>query len=72
MLHVVNSNNNLFSGHSMKDLLLVSLVVSCASFQMEHDLINIVNGVKNFFYSDCIFFLHDKGRGKYSLRNRPW
>jgi hypothetical protein len=55
----------------MKDLLLVSLVVSCACFQTEHDLVNIVNGVKNFFYSDCIFFLHDEGRGKYKLRKRP-
>ena len=55
----------------MKDLLLVSLVVSCACFQTEHDLVNIVNGVKKFFYSDGIFFLHDEGRGKFNLRNRP-
>jgi hypothetical protein len=55
----------------MKDLLLVSLVVSGACFQREHDLANIVNGVKNFFNSDCIFFLHDEGRGKYDLRDRP-
>jgi hypothetical protein len=55
----------------MKDLLLIFLVVSCACFQTELDLVNVVNGVKNFFYSDCIFFLHDEGRGKYNLRDRP-
>jgi len=54
----------------MKDLLLVSFVVSCACFQTVHDLVSIVNGVKNF-YSDCIFFLHDEARGKFKLRNRP-
>jgi len=54
----------------MKDLLLLSFVVSCACFQTEHDLVNIVNGVK-IFYSDCIFFLHEEGGGKFKLRNRP-
>ena len=48
----------------MKDLLLVSLLVSYASFQREHDLVNIVNDVKNFFCADSIFFLHDDGLGK--------
>ena len=65
MLYIIKgNNNNLFAGHSMKDLLLISLIASSACYQEEHDLVSIVNDVKNFFYSGCIFFLHDGGRGK--------
>lgn len=48
----------------MKNLLLMSIIAACTCFHNEHDLVDIVNDVKNFFYSGCIFFLRDEGRGK--------
>lgn len=63
-LNVTNNKNSLFADQSMKNLLLMSIIAVCACFHNEHDLVNIVNDVKNFFYSGCIFFLRDEERGK--------
>lgn len=67
-----NDYRNLFTGLSMKYLLLASLIASCAGFNKEQNFVDIVVAVKQFFYSGCVYILHDDDLGKFKWLKMPF
>jgi hypothetical protein len=62
----------LFVGHSMKDLLLIFLIGSCAGFNKEQNFVDIVVAVKHYFRSGCVYILHEEEHGECKCRNKSF
>jgi hypothetical protein len=56
----------------MAYLLLLFLIASCTGFKNEENFVDIVVALKHFFYSGCVYALHDEELGKCKRRKNPF